>query len=226
MPSYAAIVDAFAERGLMVRGGFYPTPLDPVPTLSDGAPVRTLVLIGNAGGAMWRHFAGERRDEPHPLDAWTRRIVAPIAVGSDATAVYPSDRPFQPFQRWALRAEPVYPSPIGLLIHPDFGLWHAYRAALLFAEFVPGVPSSDDRPAPCDTCSGRPCLSACPVGAFSASGYDVGACAGHLASAAAPRCRALGCRAREACPVAPEHRYEAAQIGFHMAAFARSRASS
>ena len=33
-----------------------------------------------------------------------------------------------------MRAEAVAPSPLGILIHPDYGLWHAYRGALAFAE--------------------------------------------------------------------------------------------
>ena len=31
-----------------------------------------------------------------------------------------------------MRAEGLKPSPIGILMHPQFGLWHAYRGALLF----------------------------------------------------------------------------------------------
>lgn len=78
-------------------------------------------------------------------------------------------------------------------------------------------------PSPCTSCRDKPCLSACPVGAFTGERYEVAACARHLRTDQAPRCMTLGCRARDACPVAPEKRYRDEQIRFHMEAFLRSR---
>ncbi len=112
------------------------------------------------------------RRGPNPLDRWTRRVVDPIADGLGARAAYPFGEPRWPFQRWALRAETLHPSPLGILIHDEYGLWHAWRAALLFAERL-DLPPRSDAPSPCESCAEKPCLSACPVGAFSRSGYDV-----------------------------------------------------
>jgi hypothetical protein len=182
------------------------------------------VLLGNAGGDLWRAFSAGRREEPHPLDSWTRRTVDPVAVRLGARAVYPNDRPYQPFQQWAMRAEPVAPSPIGLLVHPDYGLWHAYRAALLFDRAPEGLPARDDRPSPCSTCSGRPCLTACPVSAHSAeTGFAVGPCEAHLRRDVEPRCMTVGCRSRDGCPVGREFRFPPEQVRFHMAAFLSAR---
>ena len=144
-----------------------------------------------------------------------------------ASALYPFDGPpYWPFQRWAMRAEPVRPSPLGILIHPRHGLWHAYRAALAFAEEIP-LPPREDAPDLCGECADKPCLAACPVGAFGAAGYDVGACLEHLRSAAGRDCMTAGCRARRACPVGQQHAYPPAQAAFHMAAFrARCRTTS
>lgn len=211
--SYQRIVDAFLGTGLAVRGGF----------ATEGGEARSLVLIGNCGSGLWAAFSAARRYEPNPLDAWTRRVTGPIATQFGARAVYPNDRPFHPFQQWAQRAEPVQPSPLGILIHPEHGLWHAYRAALLFPFVVAGLPERRDAASPCDSCVTKPCLSACPVSAFNSATYDVTACGGHLRSGGAPDCADLGCRARDACPVAPEQRYPQAQIAFHMAAFVKSR---
>ena len=214
MPAdYRAVEVAFAGTGLVVRGGF----------VLDEAEARSLVLIGNAGSVMWAAFAAGRRDEPDPLDGWTRRVVDPMAGQLGARAVYPNDRPYRPFQAWAQRAESVHPSPLGILIHPVYGLWHAYRAALLFPAVLEGLPERGNAPSPCESCVGRPCLSACPVSAFDGKSYDVAACAGHLRAGAAPDCARLGCRARDACPVATNHRYPSEQIAFHMAAFVKSR---
>src|SRR5271166_4757675 len=77
--------------------------------------------------------------------------------------------PHFPFQQWVRRAEPVHPSPLGLLIHPIYGLWHSYRGALAFPEAL-DVPALEVAPSPCDSCAEKPCLGACPVGAFSLDG--------------------------------------------------------
>jgi hypothetical protein len=223
MPTYAAIAEAFADTGLLVRGGFAANDGDELPAGPQGRPAGAVVLLGNAGGELWPAFSAGRRDEPHPLDEWARRTVEPIAARLAARAVYPGDRPWHPFQQWAMRAEPVSPSPIGLLIHPDYGLWHAYRAALLLDAVPADLPARDDRPNPCTTCIGRPCLMACPVGAHTVAGFDIGACEGHLRADRAPHCMELGCRSRDGCPVGVEHRFPAEQVRFHLAAFLQSR---
>ncbi len=184
----------------------------------DGA----IVLVGNVGGEMWPAFEAGRRDEPHPLDAWTARVVTPIADRFEARAIYPNDRPHAPFQQWAMRAQPVHRSPIGLLIDPDHGLWHAYRAALVLPAVPGDLPRRADRPSPCATCASRPCLSACPVGAHSTTGFDVATCARHVRSADAPRCLERGCASRDGCPVGRASRFPAAQIAFHQRAFERA----
>ena len=159
---YAAVDAAVRARGLVARGGFHPRAEDGVPGLADGRPAGTLVLAGNAGPAMWRAFAAapEASAGPDPLDRWTARVLTELAGRIGAEALFPfGGPPYLPFVRWAKRAEPVAESPLGMLIHPDYGLWHAYRGALAFAEVL-DLPPRADRPRPCDTCAGRPCLSA------------------------------------------------------------------
>jgi hypothetical protein len=209
------ISHALAEHGLFLRGGFHPDVGE-----AGLAEAGTLLLVGNAGGAMWEAFAPSIDGARNPLDRWTRRVIEPIAEAFSARALYPFGAPHWPFQRWAARADTLYPSPLGILIHPKYGLWHAYRAGLLFAERLP-LPPRSVAPSPCETCAAKPCLSACPVGAFTGAAYDVPACAGHLASAASS-CLSVGCHARNACPIGRAWRYPEAQIRFHMAAFGRS----
>lgn len=212
--------------GLALRGGFHPEPADGVPAMHDERPCTSLVLLGNVGPSMWPAFSASREKNdgrPHALDRWTRRIVDGIAAKAGAEALYPfTGPPWLPFQRWAQRAEPVAPSAIGILIHPDHGLWHGYRGALAFAAKLV-LPAMRPRTRPCDSCAERPCLSACPVGAFRPGGYDVGACRGHVASSSGIACREGGCRARLACPIGREGAYPPAQMSFHMAAFLSSR---
>ena len=215
-----------AVHGLHLRGGFNPEADDGVPPLADGRAPATLILIGNIGSGLWSAFPGslEAADgAPDPLNRWTQRVIGGIARELGAEPLFPFGvPPYLPFQRWAMRAEAVAPSPLGILIHPDYGLWHAYRAALAFAERL-ALPARVERALPCDSCPDRPCLSACPVGAFSGRGYDVQACIGHIGRPAGAACMGDGCLARRACPVGRAYGYGAAQARFHMAAFLAAR---
>lgn len=216
---YATVASAVETTGMIARGGFVAMPGE-VPDLDDGRPCHTVIVIGNVGGGMWQRFRSEQSAGPDPLDRWTRNVLRPIAVALGADYLHPSDEPFRPFQRWAQRADDVWPSPIGLLVHAEFGLWHAYRGALLFADPVAGLPPIGEITSPCLTCVDQPCLSTCPVDAFTVDGYDSRACAGHVRSGDAPTCLSDGCAARLACPVVTEVPYGPDQMRFHMAAFA------
>jgi len=220
-------IEAEVRRvGLILRGGFDCAAEDSVPSLPDGRPAQSLVLVGNAGSAVWPVFkeSEEARDGmPNALDRWTRRNLARIAECFGAQAFFPFDGPpYRPFQHWAQRAEPVQPSPLGILMHPEFGLWHAYRGALAFVHRIE-MPAVQERPSPCLTCADKPCLSACPVSAFSSEGYDVASCASHISGDEGNACMDGGCLARLACPVGADHRYVPAHQQFHMRAFLRSR---
>lgn len=214
-----------AACGLAVRGAFHPDPDEFAPLLPT-VPVGSVVLLGFTGSLQWDHFARspEAADGlPHPLDRWSRRTIGALAREFAAVDVYPGGPPSPPlpFQRLALRSEPVHPSPIGLLIHARWGLWHAYRGALLLPRVI-ALPDAEPTAHPCAACAAKPCLSACPVGAFGAGGFDLAACVAHVRSPAGTACRERGCRARGACPVGAEHRYVQAQTAFHMDAFLRS----
>ena len=228
MPTTLAdINEALQNAGLTPRGAFHPEPEDGVPELAAGRPALTLILAGNAGPAMWQMFSTTRNPAVDLLDDWSRDELEQLAHSFGALALFPFQKPHLPFQRWAQKAEPCHVSPLGMLIHPDYGLWHGYRGALALADRL-AVPAADDRPSPCDDCPDRPCLSACPVGAFRASrgagtSYDVPACARHLDSRAGADCMALGCRARRACPQGADARYLPAQAEFHMQAFLKAR---
>ncbi len=223
MPSdLASLTRRCLAHGLHLRGGFHPEAEDGVPALPDGRMPATLVLVGNVGSSLWTAFSRSPEAEDgasHPLNRWTQRVVSQIAAEVGASALFPfGGPPYLPFQRWAMRAEPVAASPLGIHIHPDDGLWHAYRGALAFADRL-ALPPRVERPRPCDSCADRPCLSTCPVGAFTGRGYDVPACIGHIAGPAGTACLGGGCLARRACPVGADFAYDAAQGRFHMAAF-------
>ncbi len=213
-----ALREALAVQGLILRGGFHPD-------AGDGAPPEagTVLLVGNSGPAMWKAFNLVRPAGPDPLNAWTRQVLEPIADQFGARVLYPFEGPpYWPFPRWAKQAENVHNSPIGMRIHPDFGLWHAWRGAFVFRERLK-LPKRQNRPSPCTDCATKPCLSACPVSAFGDSSYDTRACATWLRSPAGAECRSGGCIARRACPAGNVFTYEADQAALHMAAFLRGQ---
>ncbi|MSP68110.1 MAG: 4Fe-4S dicluster domain-containing protein [Alphaproteobacteria bacterium] len=215
----AAVEAALGAAGFTPRGAFHPEPADGVPALAGGEAAATVVLAGNAGPTLWRAFTAASDPVRDLLNDWVEATVTQLAERFGAGVVFPHQGPpFLPFQRWAMRAEAVHPSPIGLLIHPDYGLWHAYRAALLFAVRL-DLPERDSRPAPCDGCAEKPCLTTCPVGALAPARYDVPACIAHISSTAGADCAGEGCRARRACPVGRAWRYIPEQAEFHMRAF-------
>lgn len=209
------------HHGLHLRG---------VATITDAererygfaADARQIALVGNVGSSYWPHFSASPEfadGKPDPLDRWSRRIAEAIAAAHALTPVFPFDGPpYYPFQQWAHRAEGLAQSPIGVMIHPHFGLWHSYRFALLATEFDRGSDLREHA-SPCLQCAAQPCLHSCPVDAFDENGYDVDACATYLRATPEAECNARGCSARCACPVAPELRYDPAQGQFHLRAF-------
>jgi hypothetical protein len=215
---------AAAAAGLAWRGSLVIDHSDPDILLPDHRAARTIVLLGFTGASHWRVFAAspEAADgAPNPLDRWSRRTIEQLATRFGAQGLYPNDGPpWLPFQQWARRAEGLHASPVGILIHPVWGLWHAYRGALALADSSAGEPVQR-APSPCDACRERPCLSTCPVGAVAPGRYDVVACRAHVRTEAGRDCLELGCRARRACPVGATHRYAPAEAEFHMRAFVR-----
>ena len=203
------ILNRIRRESFTPLGWFSPT---------DMGETKFVILIGNAGPAMFARFA---RSGVDTLDEWTRAVVEPLAIDLDAKAVFPFDVPHQPFLSWARRGGAGHVSPLGLNIHPTYGLWHAYRAALLFpVEF--DLPRASTGAHPCESCALKPCLSACPVSAFDGKTYDVDGCGVHV-NAGPNDCMDGGCLARRACPIGVQYQYAKPQAQFHMQAFARAR---
>ena len=203
------ILNRIRRESFTPLGWFSPT---------DMGETKFVILIGNAGPAMFARFA---RSGVDTLDEWTRAVVEPLAIDLDAKAVFPFDVPHQPFLSWARRGGAGHVSPLGLNIHPTYGLWHAYRAALLFpVEF--DLPRASTGAHPCESCALKPCLNACPVSAFDGKTYDVDGCGVHV-NAGPNDCMDGGCLARRACPIGVQYQYAKPQAQFHMQAFARAR---
>lgn len=216
-------------QGICLRGIVnFPSDKD-APRLADGSVAKSVLLLGNIGGSIWVPFNRWREATvdgggAHPLDAWSKAMLAPLADALGATAYFPSDPPWQPFQQWAMQAEGLQPSPLGILIHPYYGLWHGYRGALGFDRALLEYESTPrqqrtEQAHPCDNCLAKPCLSGCPAGAIQMQGFQYTPCRTHLRTpAGTDGCMRGGCSARNLCPVGAVFRYPQAQLRFHMAA--------
>jgi hypothetical protein len=217
-----------AATGLIVRGAFHVQDKDGVPRTGDGTTGQTLILIGNAGSAFWAAFRQSKEcndGQPNPLDRWSERVITELADELGACPVFPfGGPPYHPFQRWARRAESLPQSPMGMLIHPEYGLWHAYRGALIVDQPLRDLAPAPDAESPCLSCPDQPCLHTCPVDAFRPEGFNADQCTQHLSG---PNdCLEQGCLARNACPAGKPFRYAKEQHQFHLNAFLKARTSS
>lgn len=213
------------QYGLFTRGVTRLTAAE-IETYGFAADKPVLLLVGNIGSSYWPIFSqsAEYLDgAADPLDRWSQRVANEIASELPVQPVYPFvGPPYYPFQQWAQRAESLAQSPVGVMMHPEYGLWHSYRFALLGSEFdVTQQPLQAG--SPCLDCVGQPCLHRCPVDAFDGNGYDVDRCADFLLQTPQAECRSRGCLARYACPVATELSYLPEQGKFHLDAFLNAR---
>lgn len=182
---------------------------------------RTLVMIG-PGAGFWAHLTAQAEwhdGAPDPVDRWSRRVIGRLACDLGAKALFPfGGPPWHPFHRWALRTGRVWESPVRLLVHDAQGLMVSFRGALALRQDIALPPA---RSGPCETCAGRPCLTACPVGALTGAGYDVPACHAFLDTRAGTDCMGQGCAVRRACPISQEYDRMAEQSAYHMGQFHR-----
>jgi hypothetical protein len=205
-----------AER-LIVMGAFHPGADDGVP---EGTG--TVILLGPDGLTFWPHLTAspEWKDgTPDPVDRWSRRVIGRIACDLGAKARFPfGGPPYQPFIAWAKRSGRAWASPVTILVHDVAGLFVSYRGAILLKDRL-DLPPLQARP--CDDCSGRPCLRACPADALNGQGYEVPACHSFLDAPPGEDCLDGGCRVRRACPVSQAYGRVEAQSAYHMRQFHR-----
>lgn len=180
----------------------------------------TIVLLGPHEPGYWAHIKAspEWRDGgPDPIDRWSTRIVLDLASQMDGIAHFPfGGPPFKPFFSWALSSQSAWQSPVSLLVHATAGLMVSYRGAIEVPVLwdLPSPPSN-----PCDTCSTKPCLTACPSQALTAQGYDVPKCHDHLDTAEGTTNLNQGCNVRRSCPVSQSYGRLDEHSAYHMSIF-------
>lgn len=184
---------------------------------------RSILVVASAGPVYFRAFVRDaranpdrHREEPHPLDAFGERTFAAMEPlfaegGARFRRLSPafSATPRLDFTRLGILAGLGLPSEIGLLVHPRYGPWIAFRQAIFTTDVLP-----DSAPVVRPMCDGcpAPCRAACPIGIVGPGVFDWQACS--AARAAGDPC-ASRCDARLACIVGPDARYDDLQIRYH-----------
>ena len=191
-------------------------PPDLLAPLAVQAHERQLILFGHAGRRLWECVQAQATTSAHPIDDHSMRVVeawlARAVTGARRRFVYPRGLPagrHVGLQRLGTLAGWHHASPFMVGIDARWGSWFAYRAALLTDTDLPATPR-EDRGHPCENCSAKPCIRACPPRALDSGTMDARACREHRL-AENSSC-AASCLARLACPVGSEHRYEPGQI--------------
>lgn len=219
-PELEEFLSALEGNGLEARvlGRSYDDRAPPSLRLASLAPfARSGLLLISGGSAFFENFLRNKRDEPDPLDAYTRRLVDSLleplrGAGVRLRVHYPfwNESEPLPFQKIA-RAAGLGPSLLGLDLHPRFGPWAAYRALLLLDLALEDGEVSDFEP--CIGCP-APCIEVCPVGAVSNEGWNAERCMDHrLVDGGCSE----GCHSRLACPVGAEYRYSPSLLRYFQA---------
>lgn len=227
--SLKTLIAAAAADGLIYRGGFVVSDEDAISNLNAATPAAAIALFGNAGSSIWQSFSASAEyadGAADPLNRWSVRLGKRLAAQVGGQALFPfGGPPYQPFLQWAKKAESLSASKIGMLIHPEYGLWHAYRFAVALPPSA--IANAQDKRCltaleainPCEKCLSQACLKSCPVGAFSAGHYALKTCFDYLDNTPAAPCHRHGCQARTACPEGQNFLYEAEHAAFHMRQF-------
>ena len=206
--------DRLAQRGINLVAQI-PTanlPLQLAPAFADLPPGGTLLLFGMGGAGFWQVAQASWPQEAQPIDflsrLWTTEAAQALGL-KDPTPLFPGGARPRPLVDLALLARFGYRSPLGITIHPEYGLWTAIRALLWTSDPLP--QSSPELEAnPCLSCLDRPCLDGCPAQAPRwEAAFGLEDCITYRTQDQSPCAR--GCLSRLDCPVGAAHRYPKAQ---------------
>lgn len=187
-------------------------PADMLAKLAPQANERQLILFGHGGQRLWDCVQASGIGGDDPIDDYSIRTVqtwfAEHQPGRHLRILFPGAHPIG-LQALGELAGWHQPSPIMVGVDKEWGSWYAYRAvALADTDFI--ASTRLEKRSPCPTCTARPCVAACPAGALAGGRFDLEACSRYRLQA--DSACALGCLARQACPVGAEHRYRPEQI--------------
>jgi epoxyqueuosine reductase len=192
---------------------------------TDNTPLHDcqLLLLGNGGTKFWQELKHRQpilNGADNPVDRYVLEVLEENLSPSDLLKIeYPGNH-FAPLTQLGRLCGWHHSSPMGLGIHSEYGLWFAYRALVLVTRqfepsplWLPTADSNTGRLSPCQRCTSKPCIAACPASAVSIHAFQLKTCTAHRLFDDS-NCR-LTCHARSACPVGIKHHYSPEQMAYH-----------
>lgn len=170
---------------------------------------KRLIVMGNGGGKIWESLSSNHAETDNPIDTFSLQILELFCrrylPEAKNQILYPSEKHIIPLQRIGIHLGWSSPSPLGIGISNKYGLWWAFRGALLTsAELKPTTLNKTS--SPCDECLDKPCITHCPGSAVSDDqAFNIPACFNHRAksnSSCLDRCLS-----RNACPIHQNNTY-------------------
>jgi len=177
---------------------------------------KNLVLIGSGGSYFYDHFTKKFGDSlnkaTHPFDTYSIKCIRD--VDPDALILYPNHEYLPPLQKLGRFFHLSHPSPLGIDISNEFGLWFSYRGLFLTNQDVLEY-RFEKKSSPCESCESLDCVKACPALAVSSKlDFKLNDCFTYRLSAHST-CES-NCLSRLACPYKKEWQYSLSQINYHM----------
>lgn len=153
----------------------------------------SLVVLGSGGPSFWRNFSSPSVLNPqrHPLDNFCRDQILEwgkeyLQEDLSQKILFPRYDLHFPLQQLGRFLNICVPSPLGIDISQDFGLWFAFRGVFV-TDKVLTMNVNKSFSSPCEACSGKPCLN---------FPEDFN-------------------KARLSCPIKQEERYSEKQLAYH-----------
>ncbi len=149
---------------------------------------KTLILVGMGGGKFFNKNAAHFLKTKNPMDDTAKDfIIKKLDLSIDHIhSIYPDSNYHFPLQKLSRELGISKMSPLGIDIHPRFGLWFSFRFVFIYPELELSINSLEFI-SPCESCVEKKCLR---------SGQSF-------------------TEARLSCPFKSEERYSDAQILFH-----------
>lgn len=188
-------------------------------TYLDGC--QSIIVFANGGTELWDSFINDITQRPqnlskheHPFDDFVHRLIQEADPNPPSTRRWircaDTEETFIDMRPLAQNAGIGTHSHMGMLIHPEYGLWVGLRGILLTTEYIP--PSSQLSANPCSTCIEKPCISSCVGNAVTKMGWNIQLCAEtHTTS---QKC-SIQCASRLACPIGIKHKHSPLQHMYH-----------
>ena len=189
--------------------------LQPAYSADQLARFSTVILFAHGGPNVWSAMKASGTGGNDPMDTYSSQVATEYArkfLNGESKLLYPFGETFD-LRRLGKLAGWCFPSPLGIDIHPTYGLWFAYRALLVVEQRL--EPSErEEFDSPCEQCLDRPCQSACPAGAVGdIDAFNLTNCVTFRRQEQSP-CN-YRCLARLSCPVGSEYRYSKEQLNYH-----------